>query len=104
MHAFLLNVPALYPPDSGAVGALEHLVRVGAMFVIPADRFDTSTYSKPGEDPAGIFYYENYSGSIGVAKKLAEVWPTALEKGIEVAENCPLRPWLSELYRTGQVL
>ena len=89
LHAFLLNVPALYPAESGAVGALEHLIRVGAMFVIPADRFDTSTYSKPGEDPAAIFYYENYSGSIGVAKKLAQVWPTALEKGIEVAESCP---------------
>ena len=63
--------------------------RVGAMFVIPADRFDTSTFSKPNEDPAAVFFYENYSGSIGVAKKLAEVWPRALAKGIEVAENCP---------------
>ena len=88
LHAFLLNVPHIHPPDSGAVGALEHLIRVGAMFVIPADRFDTSTYSKPNDDPAAVFYYENYSGSIGVAKKLAEVWPQALEKGIEVAENC----------------
>ena len=89
LHSFLLNVPHIHPADSGAVGALEHLIRVGAMFVIPADRFDTSTFSKPNDDPAAIFYYENYSGSIGVAKKLAEVWPRALEKGIEVAENCP---------------
>ena len=88
LHSFLLNVPHIHPSDSGAVGALEHLIRVGAMFVIPADRFDTSTFSKPGDDPAAIFYYENYSGSIGVAKKLAEVWPRALEKGIEIAENC----------------
>ena len=89
LHAFLLNVPHIHPPESGAVGALEHLLRVGAMFVIPADRFDTSTFSKPNEDPAAVFYYENYSGSIGIAKKLAEVWPRALAKGIEVAENCP---------------
>ena len=88
LHAFLLHVPHIHPADSGAVGALEHLLRVGAMFVIPADRFDTSTFSKPSDDPATIFYYENYSGSIGVAKKLAEVWPRALEKGIEVAESC----------------
>ena len=88
LHAFLLNVPHIHPAESGAVGALEHLLRVGAMFVIPADRFDTSTFSKPTDDPAAIFYYENYSGSIGVAKKLAEVWPRALEKGIEVAESC----------------
>ena len=91
LHSFLLNVPHVYPSESGAVGALEHLLRVGAMFVIPADRFDTSTFSKPSEDPAAIFYYENYSGSIGVAKKLAEVWPRALEKGIEVAEKCACR-------------
>lgn len=88
LHAFLLNVPHIHPTESGAVGALEHLLRVGAMFVIPADRFDTSTFSKPSDDPAAIFYYENYTGSIGVAKKLAEVWPSALEKGIEIAEKC----------------
>ena len=88
LHAFLLNVPLIHTAELGAVGALEHLLRVGAMFVIPADRFDTSTYSKPSDDPAAIFYYENYSGGIGVAKKLAEVWPLALEKGIEVAESC----------------
>ena len=72
------------------VGALEHLIRVGSMFIIPADRFDTSTYSKLGDEPTA-FYYENYSGGIGVAKKLFEVWPSALEKGIEVATNCRCR-------------
>ena len=89
LHAFLLKVPHIHATEAGAVGALEHLLRVGAMFVIPADRFDTSTFSKPGDDPAAIYYYENYAGGIGVAKKLAEVWPSALEKGIEVAERCP---------------
>lgn len=89
LHAFLLNVPHVHTTDAGAVGALEHLLRVGGMFVIPADRFDTSTFSKPNEAPAAIFYYENYTGGIGVAKKLAEVWPRALAKGIEVAESCP---------------
>lgn len=89
LYAFLLNVPHIHPTESGAIGALEHLLRVGAMFVIPADRFDTSTFSKPSDRLAAIFYYENYSGGIGVAKKLAEVWPRALEKGIQVAESCP---------------
>lgn len=89
LHTFLLNVPHIDAIESGAIGAIEHLLRVGAMFVIPADRFDTSTFSKPGDDPAAIFYYENYAGGIGVAKKLSEVWPHALEKGIVVAEKCP---------------
>lgn len=51
------------------------------MFVIPADRFDARTYSKAGNEPTAS-YHENYSGGIGVAKKLFEVWPTALKKGI----------------------
>ena len=85
-HAFWV----VFPQDDLAkrgVGALEHLIRVGAMFVIPADRFDTSTYSKAGDDPT-VYYYENYRGGIGVAKKLLEVWDIALKKGIEIAENC----------------
>lgn len=60
------------------------------MFVIPADPFDTSTYSKIG-DQSGSFYYENYASGIGIAKKLFEVWPTALNKGIEIAKNCRCR-------------
>lgn len=89
LYAFWLDVP----PDEDAaagVGALEHMLRVGAMFVIPADRFDTSTSSSAGEEPL-VFYYENYAGGIGVAKKLFEVWETALRKGMEIAVNCGCR-------------
>ncbi len=57
------------------------------MFAIPADRFDTSTYSKTNDYPTA-YYYENYSGGIGVAKKLFEVWKEALKKGMEIASNC----------------
>ncbi len=87
LHAFWINVSQFADAGPG-IGALEHLVRVGAMFVIPADRFDASTHSKAGGEPTAS-YYENYSGGIGVARKLFEVWPRALRKGIEVAENCP---------------
>ena len=66
------------------------MIRVGAMFVIPADRFDTSTYSKSA-DYSTAYYYENYPGGIGVARKLFDVWPTALRKGMEIAENCSCR-------------
>ena len=72
------------------LSALEHLLRVGAMFVIPADRFDAGTLSKPGrpgEFPA-VFYYETYAGGIGVAKNLFVDWKKALRTGIEVARNC----------------
>ena len=88
-HAFWVSVP---PSECAAegVGALEHIIRVGAMFVIPADRFDTSTYSKTGDEPFAS-YYENYSSGIGVAKKLFTILPDVLEKGIEIAENCDCR-------------
>ena len=88
LHAFWLNVPS----DSGhmpGVGAVEHMFRVGAMFVIPADRFDTSTWSESDvHDGLSTYYYENYEGGIGVARKLYEVWPTALQEGMEIATNC----------------
>ncbi len=89
LHAFWINIPESDVASAG-VGAVEHMLRVGAMFVIPADRFDTSSYSRAGGDPAA-FYYENYSGGIGVAKKLFEVWETALEKGVEIAQSCRCR-------------
>ena len=89
LHTFWLSVPHSDDAVAG-IGALEHMLRVGAMFVIPADRFDTSTYSKVNDEPTA-YYYENYSGGIGVAKKLFEVWQIALAKGIEIAENCDCR-------------
>ena len=66
------------------------MIRVGAMFVVPADRFDTSTYSQSNNEPAA-YRYENYPGGIGVAKKLFEVWETAVEKGMEIAHACSCR-------------
>ena len=86
LHSFWIDFPADGCSTAG-IGALEHMIRVGAMFVIPADRFDTSTYSKTNDNPTA-YYYENYSGGIGVAKKLFEVWQKALRKGIEIARNC----------------
>lgn len=85
LHAFWMRVPPGEEP--AGIGAVEHMLRVGAMFVIPADRFDTSTYSKTGDD-LSIYYYENYPGGIGVAKKLFQEWRQALCKGMEIANDC----------------
>ncbi len=89
LHAFLVKLPQ----DEGVfagIGALEHMLRVGAMFVIPSDRFDASTWSRTSDDPT-VFYYENHSGGIGVAKKLFNVWRITLEKGMEIAQECGCR-------------
>ena len=89
LHAFWIKI--LSDGDAMAgIGALEHMLRVGAMFAIPVDRFDVSTFSRSGEDPTA-FYYENYTGGIGVAKKLFDVWETALRKGVEIANSCKCR-------------
>ena len=85
-HSFWIDVPQS-ETAVGGIGAVEHMIRVGAMFVIPADRFDTSTYSKTGNELAA-YCYENYSGGIGIAKKLFNVWHVALEKGVEIARDC----------------
>ena len=89
-HAFSIILPEEKDSING-VGALEHMIRVGAMFVIPVDRFDASAYSRASESDPTAYYYENHPGGIGIAKKLVHEWPAALQKGIEIAENCDCR-------------
>jgi DEAD/DEAH box helicase domain-containing protein len=86
LHAFWVYIPQGEYANEG-IGGLEHIIRVGAMFVIPADRFDTTTYSTAGEEPVAS-YYENYPSGIGIAKKLYAVLSDVLKKGIDIAEKC----------------
>ena len=86
LHSFWMDLPENGLGVDG-VGAVEHMIRVGTLFVIPTDRFDTSTYSRTGSELAA-YCYENYPGGIGIAKKLFNVWNRALEKGVEIARNC----------------
>ena len=87
LHSFWLDIPRSEITIAG-VGAVEHMIRVGSMFVIPADRFDTSTYSTTSTSELSAYCYENYSGGIGVTKKLFSVWDKALESGMNIARNC----------------
>ena len=92
-HALWITVLEQDELARNGLSAFEHLLRVGAMFVIPADRFDANTLSRAsgaGDFPT-TFYYETYAGGIGVAKNLFVDWETALRKGIEVARNCHCR-------------
>lgn len=86
LHSFWIDVPERDTSLDG-IGAVEHMIRVGTMFVIPSDRFDTSTCSRTGSELAA-YCYENFPGGIGVAKKLFKVWHLALAKGVEIARNC----------------
>lgn len=92
-HALWITVLDQDELARNGLSAFEHLLRVGAMFVIPADRFDANTLSRAsgaGDRPT-TFYYETYAGGIGVAKNLFVDWEIALRKGIEVARNCHCR-------------
>lgn len=87
LHSFWIDLPRSELAIAG-IGAVEHMIRVGSMFVIPADRFDTSTYSTTSTSELSTYCYENYSGGIGVTKKLFSVWDKALESGMNIARNC----------------
>lgn len=93
LHGLWMDLPHGADDPLGLI-ALEHLIRVGTMFILPVDRFDTSTYSTHGSaagDTQTVYYYENYSGGIGIAKKVFEKWPECLKKGMEIAEACRCR-------------
>ena len=59
LHSFWLDVPTSTIAVEG-IGAVEHMIRVGALFVITADRFDTSTHSTKVGNVLSTHYYENY--------------------------------------------
>ena len=93
LHGLWMDLP-YGAADPLGLAALEHLIRVGTLFILPVDRFDTSTYSTHGptaRDTRTVYYYENYSGGIGIAKKVFEKWPECLKKGMEVAQDCRCR-------------
>ena len=87
LHGFWIEFQADSETTRGGIGGFEHLLRVGTSFVIPVDRFDTGTHAQAGS-VCSAYYYENYPGGIGVARKLWERWQDALGKGIQIARNC----------------
>lgn len=72
--------------EEGALRAIENMFRVGAIFIIPSDRHDTSTFCQPKENK--FYFYENYSGGIGIAEKALSVWQKVFEKGLDIASQC----------------
>ncbi len=84
LHAFWIEIGGESRNKAG-INAFLQILRVGALPVVPADRFDTSTFARLDEDT--VFIYENYSGGIGIAKGIFDAWNTALEEGIKVAKK-----------------
>ena len=86
LHSFWLEIPP-GPDTFDGIGAVEHMFRVGTMFVVPCDRFDTSTLSRSSGDTVA-YCYENYPGGIGIARRLFARWDVVLAKGLDVARSC----------------
>lgn len=86
-HAFWIRIIEEGKKDTNSgIKALENIMRVGAIFTIPADRHDTSTISRPKD--RDIYVYENYEGGIGIAEKLYQAYRDAIERGILIAKEC----------------
>jgi len=69
------------------IKALEQLIRLGSMFVIPSDRHDICTLCKDAPQFT-VYLYENVPGGIGIAEKAYTVWQDAIREGIKIAEQC----------------
>lgn len=87
-HTFLLKFESSDFKDivSNGINALEHIFRIGATFVMPCDRHDTSTYCS--RNSFEIYFYENYPGGIGIAEKAFTVFRDVIQEGMKIAENC----------------
>ncbi len=85
-HAFWLHQENATDEAAEGVAALQHLLRIGALFSVPLDAHDIFPQAVVGEQKAYIV--ESYPGGIGIARKALDRWRTMLEVGIRVAEAC----------------
>ena len=85
-HAFWLHQENYTDEAASGVTALQHLLRVGALFSVPLDAHDMFPHAVVKDQKAYIV--ESYPGGIGIARKALERWQSMLEVGIRVAESC----------------
>ena len=85
-HAFWLHQESYSAEAVSGITALQHLLRIGALFSVPLDAHDMFPHAVVKEKKAYIV--ESYPGGIGIARKALERWRSMLEVGIRVAESC----------------
>lgn len=90
VRAFWLSIEKPVVPGDAEEGfrGLEQLLRIGAPFIIPCDRYDLGSLTST-KDPITVYINETVPGGIGLAEKLYEVWRTVLEYGMKIARECP---------------
>ncbi len=74
--------------DEGSDGleALQHILRIGLQFTVPADLHDVFSHHEKAAQEAYIV--ESYPGGIGVVKSAYEHWQTVVETGKKIAVEC----------------
>ena len=85
-HAFWLCQETSNEEAAAGITALQHLLRVGALFSIPIDAHDVFPHAAIRAQEAYIV--ESYPGGIGLARKALERWRDILKVGISVADLC----------------
>ena len=90
-HACWLHLKAPIDFDKAAAGvtALQHLLRIGAVFSIPLDAHDIFPLAVKGQGmDFKAYIVESYPGGIGIAREVFERWQELLKLGIRIAKEC----------------
>lgn len=84
--AMWVQLPGVGDEGSDGLEALQHILRIGLQFTIPADLHDVFSHHAKAEQEAYIV--ESYPGGIGVVKSAYEQWQTVVETGKGIAVEC----------------
>ena len=85
-HACWIRQGARFDSVEAGFSALQHILRVGVSFTIPVDTHDIFPHAIIRDRI--VYMVENYSGGIGVARKILEKWRAMLKNGVQVALSC----------------
>lgn len=85
-HAFWIDTSLIAQVEDEGLSAFEQLLRIGAIFTIPADMHDTTTYCSISDKQ--VYLIESYPGGIGIVKKAFDKWHDIIRTGIKVAHAC----------------
>ena len=85
-HAFWIDTGLIAQVEDEGLSAFEQLLRIGAIFTIPTDIHDTTTYYSISDKQ--VYLIESYPGGIGIVKAAFNKWHDIIRTGIKVADAC----------------
>ena len=87
--AMWIQLRAIGDQGNDGLEALQHILRVGLQFTIPADLHDVFSHHAKAAHEAYIV--ESYPGGIGVVKSAYGQWQKVVATGKRIAEECRCR-------------